>query len=92
MYERGVYVFYFYFYLYLYLYLKKEIFIKNDLLISVFSVESSSQMLEGDAALRYQRLPMFYFLFCFGKANEQRQFWLLRPWLFTILSSCSYPV
>jgi len=85
VYERGVYVFYFYFYLYHYL--KKEIFVKNDMLISVFSVESSSQMLEGYAAPRYQRLPMFCFLFCFGKANEQRRFWLLKPWLFTVLSS-----
>jgi hypothetical protein len=44
-------------------------------------------MLKGDAAPRHQRLPMFCFLFCFGKANEQRRFWLLRPWLFTVLSS-----
>jgi hypothetical protein len=85
VYERGVYVFYIYFYLYLYL--KKEIFVKNDILISVFGIESSSQMLKGDAAPRHQRLPMFCFLFCFGKANEQRRFWLLRPWLFTVLSS-----
>jgi len=56
VYERGVYVFYLYFYLYLYL--KKEIFVKNDILISVFGIESSSQMLKGDAAPRHQRLPV----------------------------------